>query len=72
MIPTAVLICDARDCSRDYQALGNVMQVRRAAGRDGWWYGVRRRTDAGPALTFDFCPEHHDKAEVVGAVRVTP
>lgn len=73
----AMLRCDHTGCeqrfawSNEHEArrLPRLGDARKQARSEGWRHGVRLRDDAGPAPTFDFCPEHAD--DVAGYHEVT-
>lgn len=74
----AVIRCDHPECverfgfvdDREKWQPPRLGEARRAAYAEGWRHGVRRRVDAGPAPTFDFCPKHAD--DVQNLSEVTP
>jgi hypothetical protein len=54
-----VLVCDAEDCSDEFDAdIVTAGETRRLATADGWTCNVVEKRPSGPARVRDFCPEH--------------
>lgn len=68
-VMVAVLKCDHPGCTASYTFVPEksvpwkpprLTDVRREMRAHSWRHGVRLRVDAGPAPSFDFCPDHAD------------